>query len=146
MDSGSSNTLKILCILAAIIMAGSAITVDPDTTHFVDQYGRYAVFHGVNAVQKLFPFYPKLDHFDSNYSLSDVDLENLRGWGFNVIRLHVAWEGVEPQKGVYNYTYIEKLREVVQKCNKYGIYVILDAHQDLFNRQFCGEGFPDWTI
>jgi len=79
-----------------------------------------------------------MDHFDANYSLSDMDLENLRGWGFNVIRLHVAWEGVEPHKGVWNYTYIEKLREVVQKCNKYGIYVILDAHQDLFNRQFCG--------
>ena len=31
-------------------------------------------------------------------------------------------------------------------CNKYNIYVLLDAHQDLFNRQFCGEGFPDWTV
>jgi endoglycosylceramidase len=53
---------------------------------------------------------------------------------------------VEAQEGVYNYTYIEKLVEVVQKCNKFGIFVILDAHQDLFNRQFCGEGFPDWAI
>lgn len=34
----------------------------------------------------------------------------------------------------------------MQKCNKFGIYVLLDSHQDLFNRQFCGEGFPDWTI
>ena len=24
--------------------------------------------------------------------------------------------------------------------------MLLDAHQDLFNRQFCGEGFPDWTV
>ena len=31
-------------------------------------------------------------------------------------------------------------------CNKYNIYVLLDAHQDLFNRHFCGEGFPDWTV
>ena len=30
--------------------------------------------------------------------------------------------------------------------NKHGIYVLLDAHQDLFNRKFCGEGFPDWAI
>ena len=63
-----------------------------------------------------------------------------------MIRLHVAWEGVEPQRGHYNYTYIEKLREVVRKAAKYGISVLLDAHQDLFNRKFCGEGFPDWTI
>jgi endoglycosylceramidase len=88
----SKLTLIILTILT--LNQISAISVDPNTTLFLDQYGRYAVFHGVNAVQKLFPFYPKLDHFDSNYSLSDVDLVNLRGWGFNVIRLHVAWEGV----------------------------------------------------
>ena len=88
----SKLTLMILTILT--LNQISAISVDPNTTLFLDQYGRYAVFHGVNAVQKLFPFYPKLDHFDSNYSLSDVDLVNLRGWGFNVIRLHVAWEGV----------------------------------------------------
>jgi endoglycosylceramidase len=24
--------------------------------------------------------------------------------------------------------------------------VLLDSHQDLFNKQFCGEGFPDWTV
>lgn len=35
---------------------------------------------------------------------------------------------------------------MVRKANKYGINVLLDAHQDLFNRKFCGEGFPDWTV
>lgn len=24
--------------------------------------------------------------------------------------------------------------------------MLLDAHQDLYNRKFCGEGFPDWVI
>lgn len=140
------STITILLVFGFFFWSATTISVDTNNTLFVDQYGRYAVFHGVNAIQKLFPFYPKLDHFDSNYSLADMDLYNLKGWGLNVIRLHVAWEGVEPKKGVYNYTYIEKLREVIQKCNKYGIYVILDSHQDLFNRQFCGEGFPDWAV
>lgn len=89
----SVNYTKIM-LITFFILAVTPISVDPDTTLFLDQFGRYSVFHGVNAVQKLFPFYPKLDHFDANYSLSDMDLENLRGWGFNVIRLHVAWEGV----------------------------------------------------
>jgi hypothetical protein len=58
-----------------ILCLSQSIKVDPDTTLFVDQYGRYTVFHGVNVVQKLFPFYPKkLDHFDANYSLADMDL------------------------------------------------------------------------
>lgn len=87
--------LAIIALCLVLIVPATSISVDPDTTLFVDQYGRYRVFHGVNAIQKLAPFYPpKLDHFDANYSLSDMDLENLRGWGFNVIRLHVAWEGV----------------------------------------------------
>lgn len=86
--------MKIPLLLFALIIACSCIHVDTNNTLFVDQYGRYTIFHGVNCVQKLFPFYPELNHFNTNTSLTDLDLENLKGWGFNVIRLHVAWEGV----------------------------------------------------
>jgi endoglycosylceramidase len=65
------SRFTLLFLLVCVVIP---ISVDPDTTLFLDQYGRYSVFHGVNAVQKLFPFYPKLDHFDANYSLSDMDL------------------------------------------------------------------------
>lgn len=103
----ASRSISLMLLLLGFLVCSSvSISVDTNNTLFLDQYGRYAVFHGVNAIQKLFPFYPKLDHFDSNYSLADMDLANLKGWGLNVIRLHVAWEGVEPKKGVYNYTYI----------------------------------------
>lgn len=69
------SSIVITTIFLALTLRSLNISVDPDTTLFLDEYGRYRVFHGVNAVQKLFPFYPKyLDHFDSNYSLSDVDL------------------------------------------------------------------------
>ena len=60
----------------------------------MDQYNRYTVYHGVNAVYKIYPFHPDLNTFDTNYSLTDHDLLNLRNWGMNVIRLHCAWEGV----------------------------------------------------
>jgi endoglycosylceramidase len=112
---------------------------------FLDQYNRHTVYHGVNTVYKIHPFHPDLNTFNYNYSLTDHDFFNLRNWGMNVIRLHCAWEGVEPQRGVYNYTYIETLREIIRKANKYGIVVLLDAHQDLFVKQFCGEGLPTWT-
>lgn len=88
------NIMQFLLLLFSILYASQGIHVDTNNTLFVDQYGRYAVFHGVNCVQKLFPFYPKLDEYDVNRSLADLDLQRLRGWGFNVIRLHVAWEGV----------------------------------------------------
>lgn len=31
-------------------------------------------------------------------------------------------------------------------CNQYNISVLLDSHQDLFSKKFCGEGFPDWAV
>lgn len=64
----------------------------------------------------------------------------------NVIRLHVAWEGIQPTRDFINETYILKLRDIVRMCAKYNISVLLDAHQDLFSKKFCGEGFPDWAV
>lgn len=29
---------------------------------------------------------------------------------------------------------------------EFDIYVLLDAHQDLFSKRFCGEGVPDWAV
>jgi endoglycosylceramidase len=133
--------------IALLLLLGvvSSVRVDPNNSMFVDQYNRYTVYHGVNAVYKIYPFHPNLVEFSANYSLTDHDLLNLRNWGMNVIRLHAAWEGIEPERGVYNYTYIETLRDIVRKCNKFGIMVLLDAHQDLFLKQFCGEGLPVWA-
>ena len=30
-------------------------------------------------------------------------------------------------------------------AEKYGLYPVLDMHQDVFNRKFCGNGVPDWV-
>jgi endoglycosylceramidase len=79
----------------AILISGCA-SLRTEGRFFLDASGRVRVFHGVNVVYKTFPFYPETTGFDSNYSLSREDLLNLRNWGFNSIRLHVAWEGVEP--------------------------------------------------
>jgi endoglycosylceramidase len=56
----------------------------------------------------------------------------------------VSWEGVEPTRGYYNMTYINKLKEIVAMLAKHDIYVILDFHQDLFSKRTCGNGFPTW--
>lgn len=140
--------MRILCFalfLLAFLHPSLTIRVDPSNSLFVDQYGRYTVYHGVNTVYKVYPFHPDLTKFSANYSLTDHDLYNLKHWGMNAIRLHCAWEGLEPQRGIYNYTYLETLREIVRMANKHGIFVLLDAHQDLFVKQFCGEGLPTWA-
>lgn len=80
-------------------------------------------------VYKIHPFYPPItDRFHPEDSLADIDLENLRDWGFNMIRLYVAWEAVEPTRKNYNLNYLAELKKIVQRCEKYGIVVLLDAH------------------
>ena len=86
--------LILLALIFTLCCITRSIKVDSNTTLFVDQYGRYRIYHGVNAVYKTYPFHPNLADFSTNYSLTDHDLYNLKHWGMNVIRLHAAWEGV----------------------------------------------------
>ena len=83
-------SLKIV-LLVFLVLGINSIKVDSNNSLFLDQYNRYAIFHGVNAVYKTHPFHPNLVEFSSNYSLTDEDLLNLRNWGMNTIRLHAAW-------------------------------------------------------
>ncbi|EAR97108.2 glycosyl hydrolase family cellulase (macronuclear) [Tetrahymena thermophila SB210] len=122
------------------------VKVDPKTTLFVDQFNRTRVYHGLNVVYKVFPFYPPNNTFDPLNSFVEKDARDLRNWGFNSIRLFMAWEAFEPVRQQYNYTYLGELQKIVELCQQYNISVFLDAHQDVYNRFFCGEGMPDWTI
>lgn len=122
------------------------IAVDPASGNFVDTLGRARFFRGVNAVSKLPPFHPALSGFDPVHSLSRIDAEALRSWGFNVVRLGVLWQGVMPQPGVVNASYLDAIDKIVSTLADAGVYTILDAHQDCLGRRFCGEGLPDWVI
>eukprot|EP00602_Paraphysomonas_sp_CaronLab_P009215 CAMPEP_0185034546 /NCGR_PEP_ID=MMETSP1103-20130426/24526_1 /TAXON_ID=36769 /ORGANISM="Paraphysomonas bandaiensis, Strain Caron Lab Isolate" /LENGTH=479 /DNA_ID=CAMNT_0027571247 /DNA_START=163 /DNA_END=1602 /DNA_ORIENTATION=+ len=99
----------------------------------------------MNAVFKIAPWHPDVSGFDPDNSLSDIDAANLNNWGFNIIRLGVMWPGVEPGKqGDYNMTYLDQLSIIVDNLAAQNITVILDMHQDLWHRKFCGEGVPDY--
>ncbi|MCB9475786.1 MAG: cellulase family glycosylhydrolase [Deltaproteobacteria bacterium] len=110
-----------------------------DQTYFKDAHGRYLFMHGVNVsgstkvpttadpisyVGKPFP----LDQADRHFKL-------LRDMGFNSIRLLVNWEGLEPYaRGEYDEEYLDYLEAIVAKAEDYGIYVLMDMHQDMFSR------------
>src|SRR3990167_2706406 len=65
---------------------------------------------------------------------------------FNVVRLGVMWPGVMPTSGTVNATYLQVMRGIVDMLGARGIYTIVDLHQDVFSRKFCGEGAPDWLV
>lgn len=120
------------------------VKIDPNSHGFIDTTGRQRIFHGMNAVYKIAPWHPDVSGFDFQNSLSAVDASNLRKWGFNIVRLGVMWPGVEPIRGSYNSTYLDQIETIVDQLASEGIYTILDFHQDLWHRKFCGEGVPDW--
>jgi len=69
---------------------------------------------------------------------------NLNKWGINMVRLGVMWEAVERSPGVYDYTYLQKVNQLITKLGEHGIYTMVDSHQDVMAREICGEGMPDF--
>jgi endoglycosylceramidase len=136
------KTWIILNILFLKYIFSQRIRIDRKGRNFVDEAGRVTVFHGVNVVVKLPPYLPNTENWDPFYSLNDDDILYFKKFGFNLVRLGVLWEALEKFPGVYDYEYLEKIEDIVNKLGRNGIYVILDAHQDMFSRHFCGEGVP----
>lgn len=147
----SSAWIAFLCLVSVVSASDShhgdvsTVKVNPKTHGFVDTAGRHRIFHGMNAVFKVAPWHPNTSGFDAENSLSDIDAAQLNAWGFNIVRLGVMWPGVEPTKGAYNATYLDEIDTIVKHLEAKNIHVILDFHQDLFHREFCGEGVPDYV-
>ena len=75
---------------------------------FEDSFNRTVIFHGVNVVYKVPPYLPSLDgEWDPEHSLNRKDIEDLRSWGMNFVRLGVMWEAVEREPGVYDTAYLD---------------------------------------
>ena len=132
-----------LFVLFAFITTIASFSIDSTKSFILDNEGRYSVFHGVNVIIKLPPYLPDLDKFDPLNSLNtENDLKTMKKMGFNMVRLGVIWEAVERQPGVYDMEYLQKVEEIINTLGKNGIYTMVDAHQDAFSRNFCGEGVP----
>ena len=95
-------------------------------------------------VYKVDPYIPSTGDFDSQNSLNDEDIANLKKWGMNFVRLGVMWEAVERTEGTYDDAYLDKVEQLINKLGDAGIYTLVDAHQDVFARSMCGEGVPDF--
>ncbi|MBN1519056.1 MAG: cellulase family glycosylhydrolase [Spirochaetales bacterium] len=78
---------------------------------------------------------------------ADEHLDRLARWGFNVVRLLVTWEGLEPAgPGLYDEAYYDYIERVVAKAAERGIRVFVDPHQDVWSRWTGGDGAPAWTL
>lgn len=98
--------------------------------HFVDDQDRVVLFRGTNAVMKSFPWIPN-QKFNDMTNLTQV--VNLSKWGFNVVRLGLMWSGLMPERDVINQTYLNEMVNIIDQLGSFGIYVIIDLHQDMLS-------------
>lgn len=105
--------------------------------HFVDEDGNHVLLNGLCFICR-----------DRSKGYLEPDIESKLTYyaarGFNVIRLGIFWDGVEPAPGKYDDDYLNKVAKVVSHAEKLGIYVFLDMHQDLFSAKFI-DGAPEWA-
>lgn len=141
---------------------------------FVDGIGRSIILRGINfACDAKLPMGPKYtpshvplyntdlsddsDMFDgtqvsfvnSPVSVEEVDahLARLKSWGFNTLRYIFTWEALEHSKpGVYDDDFVQFTIDILLKVRKFGFYVIMDPHQDVWSRYCGGSGAPLWTL
>ena len=126
----------------------SPIVAVDDNGCFIDSTGATRIFRGMAVSYKSAPYLPITDHFDPVYSFSEFDFLLFQKLNLNIIRLGVSWTAVQPFRGPegFDEVYLSKLRSFVQDCEAHGIYVLLEAHQDLYCEKFTGDGFPAWAV
>jgi endoglycosylceramidase len=105
-----------------------------------DATGRVVLLHGVNMVYKPAPYAPDAGGFGQD------DAEFLDANGFNTVRLGTIWVGVEPQPGVYDEAYLDRIAATESILASQGIFSLIDFHQDMYNPRFQGNGHPDWSV
>ncbi|KAH8863343.1 Endoglycoceramidase [Schistosoma japonicum] len=107
---------------------------------FTDSRGFIKLFRGFNNVLKYFPWY-------NINSTNITQLEMFKNWGLNVVRLGVMWSGVKPTMSMVNTTYLDAIENVIDLYGDYGIYVILDMHQDALSSLYGAyDGIPLWLV
>ena len=122
--------------------------VDPENGMFYDEHDRVRILRGMAISYKVAPFMPTIDAFNPINSFAEDDLRLFDKLNLNVIRLGVSWAACQPRRGPdgFDLEYLARLKQLVKKSEEYGLYVIIEYHQDLFAEKFTGDGAPAWAI
>ena len=140
----------------------------PGGAFLEDRYGRAVLMHGVDLVYKVPPFEVTVGGTGPNV-LTLPAVQRMASLGFDVVRLGIIWKGLEPgtaplddraicapgtprgagatqfDAAVFD-AYLQRLDATVALLGSYGIYSLIDMHQDVYNEAFGGEGAPDWAV
>lgn len=108
---------------------------------FLDFRNRHVILHGINLVYKGDSKAGKQNYIGPWTKEDFVLFSEL---GFNVIRIGLIWDAVEPEPGRINQEYLDWIAYLLDLCHEHGIYAYLDMHQDLYSVLYS-DGAPKWA-
>ena len=134
--------------------------------YLTDDHGRIVFLRGVNAVYKRAPYELYADP-GKPWNFTSADAARIASLGFNVVRLGIIWQGIEPgtlgpnspqvctpgaPRDPHQFdasaasAYLARVARTVDLLGKYHIYTLLDMHEDVYSSEFGGEGAPAWAV
>lgn len=105
-----------------------------DHPRIVDAHGRQVLLRGVN-INQLVDFYAPRPNVPVTRPLTEHDFAQIAALGLNVVRLGVSWSRLEPRPGHDDHHYLHRIDQAVAWARRYGIYTVIDMHQDAWNNQ-----------
>ncbi len=116
---------KMLLAVSLLLMIGSTPVVERpgisllrvESGNIVDAAGRTVILRGLNVEFK-----------DFRTVLGERDVRRISGLGANVIRLVMDYRDFETSPYQYSFTSLSLLDRIIDWCERYGIYIILDMH------------------
>ena len=138
----------------------------PGGPYLYDAQNRVVLLHGTNVVYKHAPYIAYPDP-GKPWNFGAADAARMQSLGFNIVRLGIEWQALEPGSGGPNQPaicapgspgnphefnlavadrYLAHVAATVKLLARYGIYTLLDMHQDVYNQSFRGEGAPNWAV
>ncbi len=141
----------------ADVPALDTLRLQRDGARLRDALGREVWLRGVNTggrskVPPFLPFSFAESGIEAHADAPSFDdalaayVDQAAGWGIDVVRMPFSWEGLEPERGTYDDAYLARYIAMIDAFAERDIRVIVDFHQDVFARPYCGDGFPLWAM
>ncbi|MGW4161754.1 cellulase family glycosylhydrolase [Streptomyces sp. NPDC004788] len=138
------TTLAATAVVAALLAPTAARADTPEASGgaipaLTDARGRTLQLRGWNVADKSHRGEQALS------GITEKHFRDMRAKGFNLARVLVFWDDLEPRPGQYSEDYLRRIERVLDWAEKYDMKVVLDAHQDVFGPAFGSRGVPAWA-